>query len=91
MYHFSQLPAEAIDQYQRPGYIKTNNAGVEGNDFTCAPLPSQALLNTFLNLVCENRLSYLVAKGAVLRKGQRLRSRFCKYSRGALHSSLVGR
>ncbi|KAI5477442.1 protein of heat shock protein Hsp70 family [Pseudohyphozyma bogoriensis] len=32
--------------------------------------------------VCENRLSYLVAKGAVLRKGQRLRSRFCKYSRG---------
>ena len=33
--------------------------------------------------VCENRLSYLVAKGAVLRKGQRLRSRFCKYSRSA--------
>ncbi|KAM0786234.1 hypothetical protein ACM66B_007035 [Microbotryomycetes sp. NB124-2] len=29
--------------------------------------------------VCENRLSYLVAKGAVLRKGERLRSRFCKY------------
>ncbi|KAM0786232.1 hypothetical protein ACM66B_007033 [Microbotryomycetes sp. NB124-2] len=32
--------------------------------------------------VCENRLSYLVAKGAVLRKGQRLKSRFCKFSRG---------
>ena len=32
--------------------------------------------------VCENRLSYLVAKGAVLRKGQRLVSRFCKFSRG---------
>ncbi|GJN93855.1 hypothetical protein Rhopal_006914-T1 [Rhodotorula paludigena] len=31
--------------------------------------------------VCENRLSYLVAKGAVLRKGQRLRSRYCKFSR----------
>ncbi|BGP43264.1 hypothetical protein JCM10449v2_007292 [Rhodotorula kratochvilovae] len=30
--------------------------------------------------VCENRLSYLVAKGAVLRKGQRLRSRYCKFS-----------
>ncbi|ORY76553.1 hypothetical protein BCR35DRAFT_120949 [Leucosporidium creatinivorum] len=29
--------------------------------------------------VCENRLSYLVAKGAVLRKGERLRSRFCKF------------
>ncbi|GAA5978586.1 hypothetical protein JCM11641_002779 [Rhodosporidiobolus odoratus] len=32
--------------------------------------------------VCENRLSYLVAKGAVVRKGQRLQSRYCKYSRG---------
>ncbi|KAK4049950.1 hypothetical protein OIV83_003774 [Microbotryomycetes sp. JL201] len=32
--------------------------------------------------VCENRLSYLVAKGAVLRKGQRLKSRFCKFSKG---------
>ncbi|BGP51365.1 hypothetical protein JCM10450v2_007303 [Rhodotorula kratochvilovae] len=30
-------------------------------------------------VVCENRLSYLIAKGAVLRKGERLRSRFCKY------------
>ncbi|BGP27361.1 hypothetical protein Rt10032_c22g6599 [Rhodotorula toruloides] len=31
--------------------------------------------------VCENRLSYLVAKGAVVRKGQQLRSRYCKFSR----------
>ncbi|BGP57949.1 hypothetical protein JCM8202v2_005603 [Rhodotorula sphaerocarpa] len=31
--------------------------------------------------VCANRLSYLVAKGAVLRKGQRLKSRYCKFSR----------
>ncbi|BGP19763.1 hypothetical protein JCM10213_003609 [Rhodosporidiobolus nylandii] len=30
-------------------------------------------------VVCENRLSYLIAKGAVLRKAERLRSRFCKY------------
>ncbi|KAK4046962.1 hypothetical protein OIO90_006380 [Microbotryomycetes sp. JL221] len=43
----------------------------------------------FINLnnagieVCENRLSYLVAKGAVLRKGQRLKSRFCKFSKGS--------
>jgi len=29
--------------------------------------------------VCENRLSYLVVKGAVLRKGERLRSRFCRF------------
>ncbi|GAA5942523.1 Hsp70 family protein [Sporobolomyces koalae] len=56
-----KLPAEDVDRYTRPGFISSNDAGVE---------------------VCENRLSYLVAKGAVLRKGQRLRSRFCKYSRG---------
>jgi hypothetical protein len=30
--------------------------------------------------VCENRLQYLVAKGAVLRKGQRLKRKFCKFS-----------
>ncbi|GAA5841891.1 hypothetical protein JCM3766R1_002529 [Sporobolomyces carnicolor] len=55
-----KLPAEEIDRISRPGFITTNDAGIE---------------------VCENRLSYLVAKGAVLRKGQRLRSRFCKFSR----------
>ncbi|KAH8919099.1 actin-like ATPase domain-containing protein [Atractiella rhizophila] len=32
--------------------------------------------------VCENRLQYLVQKGAVLKKGQRVRTRFCKYARG---------
>ncbi|GAA5889548.1 hypothetical protein JCM5296_005982 [Sporobolomyces johnsonii] len=58
----SKLPAEDEDRYKRPGFITTNNAGIE---------------------VCENRLSYLVAKGAVLRKGQRLKSRFCKFSRHA--------
>ncbi|GAA5951231.1 hypothetical protein JCM10213_003614 [Rhodosporidiobolus nylandii] len=56
-----KLTATEEDRYQRPGFIRENDAGVE---------------------VCENRLSYLVAKGAVLRKGQRLRSRFCKFSRG---------
>ncbi|KAH9948487.1 actin-like ATPase domain-containing protein [Amylocystis lapponica] len=36
--------------------------------------------------VCENRqefLRYLVAKGAILRKGQRLRTKSCKYSQTA--------
>ncbi|GAA5840524.1 hypothetical protein JCM11251_007608 [Rhodosporidiobolus azoricus] len=56
-----KLPATEQDRYTRPGFITTNDAGIE---------------------VCENRLSYLVAKNAVLRKGQRLRSRFCKFSRG---------
>ncbi|KAI0695313.1 actin-like ATPase domain-containing protein [Cytidiella melzeri] len=30
--------------------------------------------------VCENRLQYLVAKGAILRKGQRIQHKFCKFS-----------
>lgn len=55
-----KLPATDEDRVKRPGFISSNDAGVE---------------------VCENRLSYLVAKNAVLRKGQRLRSRFCKFSR----------
>lgn len=41
--------------------------------------------------ICSNRLSYLVAKGAVLRKGQRLRSRFCKYSKGKLLQNSLSR
>ena len=30
--------------------------------------------------ICENRLQYLVSKGAILRKGQRVRTKFCKFS-----------
>ncbi|TDL26993.1 actin-like ATPase domain-containing protein [Rickenella mellea] len=30
--------------------------------------------------ICENRLQYLVQKGAILRKGQRVRTKFCKFS-----------
>jgi hypothetical protein len=30
--------------------------------------------------ICENRLQYLVHKGAILRKGQRVRTKFCKFS-----------
>ncbi|KIP01522.1 hypothetical protein PHLGIDRAFT_96918 [Phlebiopsis gigantea 11061_1 CR5-6] len=33
--------------------------------------------------ICENRLQYLVAKGAILRKGQRVKHRFCKFSQNA--------
>ncbi|KDQ54562.1 hypothetical protein JAAARDRAFT_38238 [Jaapia argillacea MUCL 33604] len=33
--------------------------------------------------VCENRLQYLVIKGAILRKGQRVRTKFCKFSQSA--------
>lgn len=30
--------------------------------------------------ICDNRLQYLVMKGAILRKGQVLRTKFCKFS-----------
>ncbi|KAF8904785.1 hypothetical protein CPB84DRAFT_1677131 [Gymnopilus junonius] len=39
--------------------------------------------------ICENRLQYLVSKGAILRKGQRLTTKFCKFSKSAQDSSFV--
>ncbi|KAF9054273.1 hypothetical protein BJ165DRAFT_1522813 [Panaeolus papilionaceus] len=39
--------------------------------------------------ICENRLQYLVSKGAILRKGQRLTTKFCKFSQTAKDSSFV--
>ncbi len=30
--------------------------------------------------ICENRLQYLVSKGGIVRKGQRVRTKFCKFS-----------
>ncbi|KAG7087569.1 hypothetical protein E1B28_013524 [Marasmius oreades] len=39
--------------------------------------------------ICENRLQYLVQKGAIIRKGQRLTTKFCKYSQDAQDSSFV--
>ncbi|KAG8908847.1 hypothetical protein FRB99_003086 [Tulasnella sp. 403] len=30
--------------------------------------------------ICENRVQYLVQKGAILRKGQRIKTKFCKFS-----------
>ncbi|KAH8114842.1 actin-like ATPase domain-containing protein [Phellopilus nigrolimitatus] len=33
--------------------------------------------------ICENRLQYLVTKGAILRKGQRVQTKFCKFSQNA--------
>lgn len=33
--------------------------------------------------ICENRLQYLVVKGAILRKGQRVKTKFCKFSQSA--------
>ncbi|KAG5735573.1 Heat shock 70 kDa protein 12B [Termitomyces sp. T112] len=39
--------------------------------------------------ICENRLQYLVSKGAILRKGQRLNTKFCKYSQSNQDSTFV--
>jgi hypothetical protein len=39
--------------------------------------------------ICENRLQYLVSKGAILRKGQRLTTKFCKFSQTVQDSSFV--
>ncbi|KII84108.1 hypothetical protein PLICRDRAFT_168186 [Plicaturopsis crispa FD-325 SS-3] len=39
--------------------------------------------------ICENRLQYLVQKGAILRKGQRVRTKFCKFSQTSQDSTFV--
>jgi len=39
--------------------------------------------------ICENRLQYLVVKGAILRKGQRLTTKFCKFSQHARDNTFV--
>jgi hypothetical protein len=39
--------------------------------------------------ICENRLQYLVQKGAILLKGQRIRTRFCKFSKEPNGESLL--
>lgn len=39
--------------------------------------------------ICENRLQYLVSKGAIIRKGQRLTTKFCKFSQTPSDSAFV--
>lgn len=39
--------------------------------------------------ICDNRLQYLVSKGAILRKGQRLTTKFCKFSQSAQDSAFI--
>jgi len=39
--------------------------------------------------ICENRLQYLVHKGAILRKGQRVRTKFCKFSQNGQDTTFV--
>ncbi|KAL0952735.1 hypothetical protein HGRIS_006966 [Hohenbuehelia grisea] len=39
--------------------------------------------------ICENRLQYLVQKGAILRKGQRVTTKFCKFSQTPQDATFV--
>jgi hypothetical protein len=39
--------------------------------------------------ICENRLQYLVHKGAILRKGQRVLTKFCKFSQTSQDTTFV--
>lgn len=39
--------------------------------------------------ICENRLQYLVVKGAILRKGQRVKTKFCKFSQDGQDTNFV--
>ncbi|KIM65535.1 hypothetical protein SCLCIDRAFT_1212271 [Scleroderma citrinum Foug A] len=39
--------------------------------------------------ICENRLQYLVVKGAILRKGQRVKTKFCKFSQSGQDCNFV--
>lgn len=51
--------------------------------------PAYITTNSSGVAVCENRLQYLVSKGAILRKGQRVTTRFCKYSQGPQDSTFI--
>lgn len=82
----SKLPAEDEDNWRRPEFVRANDGGtvVCENRLSCAspppplPLPPCALSSRYSELMHRVDAD-LIAKGAVLRKGERLRSRFCKY------------
>lgn len=74
------MPAEGVDRFQRPEFIVRNDAGME----VCENRLSCELAALEMGREGADEGADLVAKGAVLRKGERLRSKFCKFSRGAL-------
>lgn len=61
-----KLPAESEDQLKRPAYIRMNDAGVPICDNRHVPAKFQSADPRSRGLY---RLQYLVAKGAILRKG----------------------
>ncbi|CEQ41751.1 SPOSA6832_03518, partial [Sporobolomyces salmonicolor] len=89
----SKLPAEEEDHWRRPEFIGLNDGGtlVCENRLSCASLSSLAILCLRASGECgadhpralPMLHADLIAKGAVLRKGERLRSRFCRLVRGS--------
>ena len=68
-----KLPADTEDWQRRPAYIRENNAGVPICENRCG---AQGFSASGLPVFdCSNRLQYLVAKGAILRKGQRVKTK----------------
>ncbi|KAG8820632.1 hypothetical protein FRC17_010099 [Serendipita sp. 399] len=59
-------------------YIMRVKLPAEPEDFMKRPAYIQT--NQAGAAICENRLKYLVQKGAIIRKGQMIKSPFCKYS-----------
>ena len=62
-----KLPAEPEDHLKRPAYIRTNDAGVP----ICENRYKTSLVSGGNGITHQrvHRLQYLVAKGAILRKG----------------------
>ncbi|KAJ2915337.1 hypothetical protein MD484_g5072, partial [Candolleomyces efflorescens] len=83
-----KLPAEQEDWLKRPAYIKNNDAGVSicENRYVWFWL---FMLEDVERVVRVERLQYLVSKGAIIRKGQRLTTKFCKFSQSPSDSSFV--
>lgn len=79
----SKLPAEDEDNWRRPEYVRPNDGGtlICENRLSC--MFSFAPSACAMNGADELDRADLIAKGAVLRKGERLRSRFCKFVKGA--------
>ena len=68
-----KLPADPEDQLKRPAYIRTNDAGVPicENRWVVRLLLYPAAFTRADEIAWDyhSRLQYLVAKGAILRKG----------------------
>ncbi|KAL7412278.1 actin-like ATPase domain-containing protein, partial [Mrakia frigida] len=60
------------------GYLMRVKLPAETEDYNMRP--AYITENKAGMPVCENRLQYLCHKGAILRKGQRIKTRFCKFS-----------